>query len=60
MKLSEAKEILAQMGTPEFTGYTEDILAARKLGVEAIDREMFNRENPDFVMVGRLPGETEE
>ena len=33
---------------------------AVKLGEEALKREKANRENPDFVMVGKLPGETKE
>ncbi len=59
MKLEKAIEILTLMGTPDFEGHTEDILAARKLGTEAMKREKANRDNPDFVVVGKLHGETE-
>ena len=33
---------------------------AVKLGIEALKREKANRDNPDFVIVGKLPSETEE
>ena len=32
---------------------------AIRLSIEALNREKFNRENPDFVIVGKLPGETD-
>lgn len=35
-----------------------DVKDALKLGKEALEREKQNRDNPDFVMVGLLPGET--
>ena len=41
------------------TGYMSQDDAV-KLGLEGLKREKANRENPDFVMVGKLPGETEE
>ena len=34
--------------------------SALKLGIAALKREKANRDNPDFVAVGLLPGETEE
>lgn len=33
---------------------------AHQLGIEALKREKFNRENPDIVIVGLLPGEEVE
>jgi len=30
---------------------------AVKLGIEAMKREKLNRDNPDYVIVGPLPGE---
>ena len=58
MTLEEAIKILTLMGTPDFRGHTEDILAARKLGIKALEREKANRTN-DYVRVGPLPGETQ-
>lgn len=36
------------------------ICNAIKLGISALKREKANRENPSYVLVGPLPGETEE
>jgi len=33
---------------------------AERLSIEALKREKFNREDPDIVIVGLLPGETKE
>lgn len=60
MKLGKAIEILTQMGTPEFRGHTEDILAARKLGVEALKRIQLYRADYFSLADHLLPGETEE
>lgn len=60
MNIPKAIEILTLMGTPEFEGHTEDILAARKLGIEAlklIQRERLLGINP---IETQLPGETED
>lgn len=35
-----------------------DRRGAIQLGLEALKREKLNRENPDYVIVGQLPGET--
>jgi len=60
MKPEKAIEILTLMGKPEFEGHTEDILAARQLGIEALKwiREARNHIflDPDDM----LPGETED
>lgn len=37
-----------------------DFDEACRLGAQALKREEQNRDNPHFVMVGLLPGETEE
>jgi len=60
IKPEKAIEILALMGTPDFTGHTEDILAARHLGIEALWRclELRKYAAPGTYMP--LPGETEE
>ena len=36
-----------------------DTFDTLKLGKEALEREEANRANPDFVVVGKLPSETE-
>lgn len=60
MKLSKAIEILTLMGTPDFEGHTEDILAARQLGIEAAERIQRLRAMNTFGTRGLLPGETPE
>ena len=37
-----------------------DLIAAIKLGIEALKRELRNRADPNYVLVGPLPGETDE
>ncbi len=60
MTIDEAIKILTQMGMPDFRGHTENILAARKLGIKALKQIKDMR---DFQYWGRptlLPGETEK
>jgi len=59
MKLEEAVEILEKEWEDTWMGSEAKWKKAVKLGYEALKREIANRENPDFVMVGKLPGETE-
>lgn len=60
MNLQKAIVINTLMGTPEFDGHTEDILAARQLGIEALKRIQRYRNS----YIGRadplLPGETKD
>ena len=60
MKLEEAIELLdiAKEGFP--ANDTEKYYKAMELLIEAGKREKSNRDNPDFIIVGPLPGETEE
>ena len=60
MKLDKAIEILTIMLTPEFNGHTEDILAARKLGIEALKAVKALRAGTPGLNLSTLPGETEE
>ena len=60
MNLDEAIKILTDMGKPEFEGHTEDILAARQLGIEALESIQEDRERKDSPWYQLLPGETEE
>jgi len=60
MTINEAIKILTLMGKPEFEGHTEDILAARKLGIEALKRIKELRPNYSYARATRLPGETKE
>ena len=60
MKRDEAIKILRDMGTPEYRGSTERILAARKLGIEALEYfDKLCQSLPAFRDV-KLPSETEE
>jgi hypothetical protein len=59
MTLEKAIKVLTDMGTPHFQGSTEDILKARKLGIEALKRLQDNRRDPEFDHWIPLPGETE-
>jgi len=60
MTPDKAIEILTLMGTPDFHGHTEDILDARKLGIEALKRHQAQRNCPYCVIMEPLPGETED
>ena len=60
MKIDRAIEILEKEEEDTWLGTEREWKAAVKLGYEALKREKANRDNPDFVMVGKLPGETEE
>ena len=59
MTLTKAIEILTLMGTPEFEGHTEDILLARKLGIEALEEVQRLRKYIPLKLVRPLRGETE-
>lgn len=60
MNIPKAIEILNLMGTAEFDGHTEDILSARKLGIEALKCIKVLRIIPDKRLNLELPGETKE
>ena len=51
------KELTKIMGKWQFSASNERD-AAIALGIEALKREKVNREDPKFVIVGLLPGET--
>lgn len=58
MELKKAIEILELMGTPDFDGHTEDILAARKLGTEALKLLVHSRILHVLARTNPLPSET--
>ncbi|GAG25946.1 unnamed protein product, partial [marine sediment metagenome] len=58
MKLEKAIEILTLMGKPDFQAHTEDILAARKLGIEALSFIIRLRSCSLQARQTHLPGET--
>ena len=60
MKIEKAIEILTLMGTPEFDGHVEDILAARKLGIEALKVISTIRERNIINIHQLLPSETKK
>ena len=60
MKLKQAIEIFTYMTEHRNVSSLEDCTTALKLGIEALKREESNRENPKYVIIGLLPGETEE
>lgn len=60
MTLDKAIEILTLMGKPEFDGHTEDILAVRRLSIEAIKRHKHQQENLPWWGRKPLPGETKD
>jgi len=60
MKPEEAIETLTTMVYEEGEFYVKMQLKAMKLGIQGLKREIANRDNPDFVIVGKLPGETDE
>lgn len=60
MKLEKAIELLQDPLLFSTHPLDPDKRDAISLGIEALKREKANRENPSFVMVGPLPGETEE
>jgi len=57
MKIAEAIETLTDLKTTLPQSNPEKRREAVELGIEALKREKANRDNPDFVMVGTLPGE---
>jgi hypothetical protein len=59
MRLQQAILILRLMGTPQFRGSTEDIITARYLGIEALERLRHNRRDPEFDHYLPLRHETE-
>lgn len=60
MNIDEAIETLGYNLRNLNPNVTPKLFDATKLGLEALRREKSNRDNPDYVMVGKLPGETEE
>lgn len=60
MKLDKAIELNTESHQSLANHGFHDHADALKLGIEALKREKQNRDNPDFVVVGKLPGETEE
>ena len=59
MNIPSAIELLDSMNEGWPMVNIDEYDKAIRLGIEALKREKSNRENPDFVMVGKLPGETE-
>jgi hypothetical protein len=59
MTIDEAILILARMGTPESKSSPEDNLAARQLGIEAMEQIMRLRLVKGGGWAHRLPGETD-
>lgn len=60
MKLSTAKEIMELNIQEAGKKMPPDTLDALKLHVEAVKRELRNRDDPDYLLCGLLPGETPE
>lgn len=60
MTLDKAIEILTLMDNPEFKGHTEDILAARQLGIKALRAWQRIRIRATSQHLWKLPGETAE
>ena len=60
MKLEKAIEILYLSKEPEFEGDSNDFYEAIQLGIEALKRHKAQECCPVNVIVGPLPGETEE
>lgn len=57
MQLIKAIEILTLIGTPEFDGHTEDIIAARKLGILALKRCLKARSYGVPFFISKFPNE---
>ncbi|MBU0847430.1 hypothetical protein KKH23_09630 [Patescibacteria group bacterium] len=60
MTLDKAIEILTIHNDHNPNFADADRREAYRLGIEALKREKENRDNPDFVRVGQLPGETND
>lgn len=60
MTLEKAIEIQTFMGQPNTSYHTEEIMAARKLGIEALKRLKVKRNLGIPLDQTPLPGETEE
>jgi hypothetical protein len=60
MTLERAIKVLTDMGTPDFQDSTENILKARKLGIEALKEIRRARLNNYRFVAVRIPGETNE
>ena len=58
MTIDKAIEILPHLIADLDNPVTKNYCDALKLGIEALKRERGNRESPDYVLVGPLPGET--
>jgi len=60
MDLDKVVKILTSDMDNVLISSVADLRAAKKLGIEALKREKRNREDPNCVIVGLLPGETDE
>lgn len=60
MKLDEAIEVQTISLDHPYITTNPELRKAMKLLIEAGKREIRNRKDPDYVLVGPLPGETEE
>lgn len=60
MRLEKAIEIKTTYLKGDEAVEHDALIEADGLLIEAGKREVANRENPDFVMVGKLPGETKD
>lgn len=58
MKLKKAIELIHAEIDDDTLDWESPIGEAYHLAFEALKREQSNRDNPDWVMVGPLPGET--
>ena len=60
MNIDEAIKILEAYLRGDEPDNPSDLPASFRLSIEAMKREIANRNNPDYVIVGKLPGETED
>jgi len=60
MKIEKAIEILDIHTKDPCSISFDELKEAEELGLEALKREKRNRDDPDLVLVGLLPGETED
>lgn len=60
MTIDEAIEILEHKTNLAQFRNDPTMMSAIKLGIESLKREKGNREDPDYFIVRRLPGETKE
>jgi len=60
MNINRAIYIKSLEGDEFLRADPDEIDEAERLSIEALKREKVNREDPKFVIVGLLPGETKE